>query len=584
MAKVTAGAGYRELKRVGNYIAPQVNKGADRLAGQIAQQKQLDDDKTARAEKRLDSALKEADVDTDALQSKVTGFSNRDDIARDYAGTATERSMQYAQLAREAASSNDWKGHRANIDKMNAIKGDFKNAVNDEKLLGDLFGTYQTQFQEGVIDDDDWLDFLEAAENKDYEIGLDENDSRVITALVDDGNGGKKKVTKKMSDIVNGNERPFEKVPVSGKGGLIDEMLVGFGKRKYDTNTGNYVTTTQVWDERNEKAFDAKLNGLQSDDRTMYSLLKQASNGQIRKKDGFTDADKAMVEDYLYKQVKGQYDETSLEKVRSRTPEELAKEAAAGRAVTKRGQDLGQKKADDRLALDWWKAMNPNKKGGAQTETEMTMSRLHKDAEDFSSNSKPQVLNGTNITIDKKDYTVYDVLEPKGANYTTVYMKDSKGNIKKQNVPKTKRGFLDFKLQSPEYKNYSADKVLSQEPVQYQDLTPQMASEVQASFDRNFKDDKGQFNGNDDEFIAEMKEVYNLTDSEAETTIGFFDLNTVKIGDTEIDLDDKDSMLKVDRAIRKVKGLGTRATEVPEKIETTGDKPSAADLIAKYSN
>lgn len=571
---VTAGAGYKELKRVGNYIAPNVQKNTDRLAGQIAQQKQLDAAEKARQEKRLDSALKEADVDTEALQAKVTGFAGRDDVARDYAGAATDRSMEYAELAREAATNQDWKTHRMYMDKMNRIKGDFKNAVNDEKMLGELFGTYQKQYQAGEIDDDDWLGFLEAVEDSNYEISLDENDNRQITALVKNDEGEMEKVTKKMSDLVNGNERPFEVVPVSGKGGLVDEMLVGFGKRKYDSTGANYVTTEQVWDDKNELAFDAKVRGLQSDDRMMYSLLKQATNGQVRKKEGFTEEDNQIVKDFLYKQVRGQYDESTSQKVRQMTPEEKKLEAARGRSVQRRGQDIGAQKAKDRLALDWYKAMNPNKGGGKQSEEQMTMSRLHKDAEDFSSNSKPQVVNGTKITMDKKDYTVYDTLEPKGANYVTVYMKDSKGNIKKQNVPKTKRGFLDFKLQSPEYKKYTADKVLSQEPIQYQELSPQMASEVQASFDRNYKDEKGNFNGDDSEFIEEMKEVYNLTDQEAETTIGFFNLNTVKIGDTKIDLDDKDSMLQVDRAIRKVKGLENKSTEVPSAA-TTGFDPNS---------
>ena len=368
MAKVTAGAGYKELKRVGNYIEPNVNKAADRIAANARQQKQLNAVEKARQDKRLDEALREADVDTEALQSKVTGFQNRDDVARDYATTATERSMEYAEMAREAASNGDWKTHRANIDKMNRIKGDFKNAVNDEKFLGELFADHQKGFLDGKIDDDDWLDFMEAVEGHNYEVGLDENDNRVVTALVKREDGTEERMTKKMSDIVNGNERPYEVVPVNGKGGLVDELLVGFGKRKYDSTGANFVTTEQVWDDKNEKAFDAKLRGLQSDDRTMYSLLKQASNGQIRKKENFSEADKKMVEDYLYKQVRGQYDESSSQKVRQLTPDEKKLEAARGRAVQRRAQDLGKDKADDRLALDWWKAMNPNKSGKGRSE------------------------------------------------------------------------------------------------------------------------------------------------------------------------------------------------------------------------
>ena len=576
MAKATAGAGYRELKRVGNYIAPNVSKAADRLAANARQQKSLNAAEKARQDKRLDDALKEADVDTEALQSKVTGFQNRDDVARDYATTATERSMKYAQLAREAATSGDWKTHRAYIDRMNRIKGDFKNAVNDEKFLGDLFSQHQKSFLDGKIDDDDWLDFMEAIEDHNYEVGLDENDNRVVTALVKKEDGSRERITKNISDIVNGNERPYEVVTVNGKGGLVDEMLVGFGKRKYDSEGKNYITTEQVWDDKNEQAFSAKVKGLQSNDRTMYSLLKQASNDQIRKKGGFTQADKDLVKDYLYKQVRGQYDESTSQKVRQLTPDERLQENARNRAIQRRGQDLSQKRSDDRLALDWYKALNPNSSGkGKQTEEQMTMSRLHQDAADFSENSKPQVLNGTTIAIDKREYTVYDTLEPKGEDYVTVYMKDSRGNIKKEDVPKTKRGFLDFKLKSPQYKKYTPDKVLSQPQLEYQELSEQAASQVQAAFNARFKDKNGKFNGNDDDFVSEMREAYNLSQDEIDTTIGFFNFNTVEIGNTQIDLDDDDAMLQVDRAIREVKGLNNRTTKTPSTNTGGGFDPNA---------
>lgn len=549
----TGAAGYQRLQKVGNYISDNANRAADRAAANMRQARALNAQKKARQEKRLDDALKEADVDTEALQAKVTGFANRDDVARDYARQAAERSMEYAELAREAASNSDWKTHRMYLDKMNRIKGDFKNAVNDEKFLGETFAGYFKGFQEGKIDDEDWLDFMAAVEDSDYEISLDENDNRVITALVKGEDGEMKKVSKKMADLVNGNERPYEVVPVNGKGGLVDQMLVGFGKRKYDSTGANYVTTEQVWDDKNETAFNVKVQGLQSDDRTMYSLLKQASNGQIRKKEGFNEEDKQIVRDFLYKQVRGQYDEVSSQKVRQMTPEEKKQEAAANRAVTRRGQNLAQSRHKDNMALKWYNATKPDGEGDL-TDEEMKMSRLHQDALDFSANSKPQVLNGTTITRDKKEYTVYDVLEPKGANYVTVYMKDSKDRIVKENVPKTKRGFLDFKLRSPQYKKYTADKVLDQKPIEYQEITPQQASQVQAIFDSTYKDEDGKFNGDDDAFVADLREMYGLSAADVDDVVSFLNFNVIKVGKAEIDLDDDDAMLQVDRAIRQVKG------------------------------
>ena len=81
MAKVTAGAAYKQLTKVGDYISPNINAGADRIARQGMRQKQLNADAKARADKRLDEALGGIQVDTEALQSKATGFETRDDVA-----------------------------------------------------------------------------------------------------------------------------------------------------------------------------------------------------------------------------------------------------------------------------------------------------------------------------------------------------------------------------------------------------------------------------------------------------------------------------------------------------------------------
>lgn len=568
MTKVSSGAAYRQLERVGNYIAPNVNKAADRLAGDMDAAMERADRRKARAEKRFDEASKAAAVDTEALVSKTTGFVNRDDVARDYAMTATQRSQEYSDLAIEAAARGDYKAHQMYLNKMNRIKGDFKNAVNDEARLKELFKTYLTKYQNNEIDDDDFLDFATATEDFNYEIGLDENDNRVINAFVtDEETGETRTITKKMSDLVNGNDRPWERTKVEGKGGVVDQMLVNLGKRTYDQAGENYITTSQVWDDKAEKGFEAQAAGLMSDERKMYSLLKQASNGQIRKKSGFTDEDRNMVKNFLRDQVIGAYDETTSEKVRQLTPDEKEKQAAANRAVTRRGQDLAQARHKDNMALKWYNAMKPDGEGDL-TDEEMKMSRLHQDALDFSANSKPQVLNGTTITRDKKEYTVYDVLEPKGANYVTVYMKDSKDRIVKENVPKTKRGFLDFKLRSPQYKKYTADKVLDQKPIEYQEITPQQASQVQAIFDSTYKDEDGKFNGDDDAFVADLREMYGLSAAEVDDVLSFLDFNVIKVGKAEIDLDDDDAMLQVDRAIRQVKG--EEVSETPSTATASG--------------
>jgi len=379
MAKVTAGAAYKELEKVGNYVSDNVNAAADRLTKQGMQQKQLNADAKVAADKRLDDAY--ADINVPELVSSATGNQTRDDVARKLAKTATNRAAEYAELARDAAAKGDWKGMNDYKARMKVIESDFKNTVNDEAILKEVFTSYREKYQNGEIDDDDWLDFAESMEKFNYEVILDDNDQKVIRAIELDDEGepvldedGKPNIMeKKWAEVVNQRDRPYERVQLEdqqGKKGLVGDMLATMGKRKYDEVTGQYIETTQTWDEEAEAQFIAKVKGLQANDRTMYSLLKQASGGEIKKKKGFSEDDKQLVEDFLRHQVKGGYNQEQTKRGRSRTPKEMADEAAKNRAVTMRGQDMAQDRADDdnaialrKMALEEWKAANPNKTG-----------------------------------------------------------------------------------------------------------------------------------------------------------------------------------------------------------------------------
>ena len=554
MVKVTAGAAYKELKRSDNYVADQINAGADRLAKQGMQQVEINAAKEARAEKRLDEALSGITVDTDALLAKATGFEGRDDVARDLANTATQRSMKYAELARDAAAKGDWVTMNNYKGKISRIKGDFKNTVNDEAILKESMDKYRAAWQTGDIDDDDWLDFGEAMEKSNYEITLDENDNKVIRAIVMDDEGkpemgedGKPKVIeKKWSDVVSQRDRPMEVVQLEDKGtqkGLISDMLATMGKRKYD-ETGQYITTSQTWDEAAEQQFMSKVKGLQANDRTMYSLLKQASGGSITKKKDFTTEDKKMVEDFLRFQVKGGYGEEESMKVRTKTVQEQEKEEAANRALTKRGQDLAEGRAEKQLELDWYKAMNPTETGKEASKSS-NLSKLHQDAIDYVDGKTQVAQGGDIITIDKKDYTVKEVNRPKGADYTAIQLVDEKGKTITKKVPNTKRGFLEFKLLGESYKDLSPESILNAKPVIYQELTPQQEVDINDTYKTKYLNANGKFNGNDTEFIADFRRLYGFSDKEMKEVKAVFENNNIEIKGKEFDLDDSDVMTQI---------------------------------------
>jgi hypothetical protein len=253
------------------------------------------------------------------FKAVVTGLDNLDDINRDFANTGLSEYQKAGYEAREAFDKGDKKNYQLLLNKQKKIKNSFENHSNDQTQMAELNKAYMKLDSEGKISpvDSEWEKVMDAANSNNYRYVYDADGNVNMQFLLKDENGDETVKIIKKSDLINGNYRPYEKVEVDGKGGLIDEMLVGFGKRVYDEQSGNYITTTQVWDNKNEAGLQAKLEAVTSDKRSMSSLLYQSSGGTIKKKgeaekfgkgDDYTDDDYKMVKDFVTSQVKAQYD------------------------------------------------------------------------------------------------------------------------------------------------------------------------------------------------------------------------------------------------------------------------------------
>ncbi len=319
MAGMGGGAAYQMLRVPEDDIGENARNFANISAQNMRQQKQLNADKEAAQAKARDEAYTATDLGDEDFKVVVTGLDNLDDINRDFANTGVSEYQKAGYEAREAFDRGDKKAYQLLLNKQKKIKTSFENHSNDQTLMAELNKTYMKLDSEGKISpvDSEWEKVMDAANSNNYRYVYDADGNVNIQFLLKDENGDDSVKVIKKSDLINGNYRPYEKVEVNGKGGLIDEMLVGFGKRVYDEQSGNYITTTQVWDDKNEAGLQAKLEAVTSDKRSMSSLLYQASGGTIKKKgdtekfgeeDAYTDEDYKMVKDFVTSQVKAQYD------------------------------------------------------------------------------------------------------------------------------------------------------------------------------------------------------------------------------------------------------------------------------------
>jgi hypothetical protein len=479
--------------------------------GGIQAQRRADQEEAAAKKKAAeDEARKEAykatRVPDDAFRTKVTGFDNRDDIARNFATKAMEGYTNSANLAREAWDRGDKAEYQRYLDNMDKTLGEFDNFTNNEKHLAEIATNYATLAGDGKLNpvDEEYEQFMESFTQNNFEYYLDDNNIPHVRALLKDEEGNEYVKEVRASDLVNGNYRPYEKVVVDGKGGLIDEMLVGFGKRVYDENTGNYINTTQEWDKTNQASLDAKIDALTGDQRAMSSLLYQASGGTIKKmgdversgpQDDYTEEDKKLVEEYITNQVLAQYDEK----------EKLRYTGALTRAEAAK------------------------KKGRSAKED--SYSKLRFDAQRALSGDYTVLMDKIIDPRTKTERTVTDVVESPDGKSLIIVTESGK----RERVPKTERGIIEFKLRNkPEYKGVDVTEVMSVDPQSYRD-TSVGASEITALVDSLF-DAEGKSTVDDEEFLNILNDSLGVQGEDIFTWSG----NSLLINGVEVDTSNRE--------------------------------------------
>jgi hypothetical protein len=515
----TGAAAYKQLQ------VPQdnINQGLQYWGGIAAKQGA---EARARNEKRrlAEDAAKQkaysaADLPDDAFKTKVTGFDTRDDIVRNFASTAIDGYVNLGEEARAAYDRGDYKSYRSTLDKQQKLLSQFENLTNNEEHLAKINQEYVKLELEGKISpvDKEWRQLMQSLANHNFEYKLDDNQNPYIEALLKDDETGEERATKvKVSNLVSGNYRPYETVKITGKDGVINQWLADFGKRTFNKDTGNWQTTTQVWDERNQASLDAKIDSITGDKRAMSSLLYQATQGAVSKKgnverygadDGFTKEDYELVRNFLNDQVLAAYDETQ------------------GREYTGKLDTLAERRRANRASEAIRRAAQ--KKGRKLTKKEEELSIRKFDINQAVQNNDVEAFKSGDFTWEGKDYTATDALVSQGR----LIVETTRGNRVSINLEE--RALNDL-YNAFEGKKLGYDSVMAVDENPYRETREGIVSEVDDVLDE-FYDEAGNVLVDDEQMIKAIRQAFGKTVSDSFS----WDGNSLLVNGKEIRTDNR---------------------------------------------
>ena len=527
MPRVSGAAAYQQLEVPQDAISENARHAASLAAANARQQKALNAQKAKEDKADKDKAFKATELPDDAFRTKVTGFGGRDDNLRDFSSTSIDRYTELGEQAREAFGKDDAE-YNSLLAQQQKVLQSFDNINEDEQKLTGIFKNYKDLADADRISpvEDEWDDFAEAFASSNFVYELDENQNPQVRVLVTDNEGNEKIITKKKSELESGSYRPYERVELEGKGGLIDEWLVGFGKRVYTGGDGDFKTTTQEWDTKNQVSLDSKLDAITGDKRQMADLLYQASGGSIKKKgdpnqygedDAYTPADYQLVRDFLTGQVEAAYGEKFTDDF---TGKKTSLDIQKGSLAERKRHNLVQ----EQLARD--KA----EKGKPLTRKEEEYSIRKYDIGQAIENNDVESFASGDFTWNDKDYTASRAQVINGNLVVTT----TDGN--KIPVRLEERALNDL-YNAYEGKKLNFDSVMSINANEYRPIREGSVSQVDDILSEFYSAD-GEVLVDDEDIIKSIKQAFGAKVSDRFTFSG----NSLKVNGVNVDTSNEESL------------------------------------------
>ena len=348
MAEVGTGAAGSQLKRVGNYIAPQVNRGTDRLAAAFSQNRSIKATKENQEDAQLEKRLEGDKINTDDFLIIATGNTNVDD----FFGLASKEGVNAASSLYSQARGLDASGDRAGADLLRAqapkISSSFKNIKSILPSIKEINDGYHQKYLDGKIlkgaYERSGIGGIKMGEavpkmtsNYDWEMHVMVRDSETQKPKI--GKDGKVvRVVQNLGNIQKGFTRPYEINEEKGADGELNKILVSLGKSKVDKINGGYIDTDQVWDEKRQNSLNNFIEGTvgvigsdkegeSGNDREMYKWHKYITGEE--KFEDFTDAEKLKISQRIQTGVEGAYNTEQSIKVAPRTAAQISADAIA---------------------------------------------------------------------------------------------------------------------------------------------------------------------------------------------------------------------------------------------------------------
>lgn len=289
-------AAYKQLQRLPNEVGSVMSGIASRQqADKNANLARNERAKIAK-DKKDDDFYNSVDIDPDDFVVEATGWADADEIFGAVSQEAMDLSIDLNTKARKAWDMGNEEEARGYSDEAKRIQGSFKNFASKREQVGVKMSEWENLITEGKVLDGAQGQFYDALNRNEYKLDYSNGDF-VITALMRDKNGeiiyedGKAKYEQTtMNDLIKGNNDPYQFEDAMGEGGMIDNLMVSFGKFKIEESSGNYLKTDTSWSKENDIALQNYIDGITGGDsgtpnnREMYKWYKNATGeGKITK-------------------------------------------------------------------------------------------------------------------------------------------------------------------------------------------------------------------------------------------------------------------------------------------------------------
>lgn len=539
----TGAAAYQRLKEPDNAIS----QGLQFWGGIEAQQGA---EHRARNERNDIAKAKEAKDYQERITPKGDEFLNIstgfDDTDANYRQYSQEVIGDYASLSREAmqaqASGNILKAREIE-GQMAVVKNNFKNITAGQKGAAELFKNFKTAAEKGSIsgqDEDIMLKLMDNVAQGKAKLVYDKNSKtgNYVTEIEND-RGQKETITIPNGALIDGSINWRDKVNITGDNGFVDNTLKQLGKRTYDTVSGYYINTNQKWDEKAERAADARIDVILSSPNSASDVLYQMTGKKTPIGKPISEEDEAIVRQGLMDAIKGGYDEKSSKKTDLSIPEfnervrhNKAMEDAASKPKVK--PKTAEEESLSARHYDIKKVMDDN-----------DVSQFGGDFKygGRSGNASSAKVLGNNIVLD--------------VTYTD---KKGKSTTEKLVIPKNERTINNL-FDAFSKKPLSFEKVVATEPYAYREPAKGVTTTTMGEMSSFFSKD-GSFNNDDDGFIKALKQLYPEANLSNPWSFLRAD-NAIKVNGKEIKLDKKNN------------DINSLFKEIDDALGA-GDKPSAA--------